>query len=178
MCLLICTQAKQGIIMIVDYHSCEIGTYSVFQEQILRLMRRKMFRLWMPVRPWQIFLKKNWSSVELYSAYQDKGGKKVTRRELVSKVKEYFGEKVLIFSSPGIASIVLFAAHATTVLSVVKDEEEDIDLSKLAKTIRKEVLWPCPGRVPLGFPTWSTLTLRTLLSSNNIQHFCKGIRYN
>ena len=62
----------------------------------------------------------------------------MTRSELVSKVKEFFGEKVL-FSSPGIASIVLFAAHATTVLSVVKDEEEDIDLSKLAKRIRKEV---------------------------------------
>ena len=63
----------------------------------------------------------------------------MTRRKLVSKVKQFFGEKELIFSSPGIASIVLFAAHATTVLSVVKDEEEDIDLSKLAKRIRKEV---------------------------------------
>ena len=63
----------------------------------------------------------------------------MSRRELVSKVKEFFSEKVLIFSSPGIASVVLFTAHATTVLSVVKDEEEDIDFSKLAKTIRKEV---------------------------------------
>ena len=54
-------------------------------------------------------------------------------------MSKFFSEKVLIFSSPGIASVVLFTAHATTVLSVVKDEEEDIDFSKLAKTIRKEV---------------------------------------
>lgn len=82
---------------------------------------------------------KIWSSVELYAAYQNEGGEKVSRRELVSKVKEFFGEKVLVFSSPGIANVILFTAHATTVLSVVKDEEEDIDMSKLAKTIRKEI---------------------------------------
>ena len=62
----------------------------------------------------------------------------MSRRELVSKVKEFFSEKVLIFSSPGIASVVFFTAHATTVLSVVKDEE-DIYFSKQAKMIRKEV---------------------------------------
>ena len=69
------------------------------------------------------FPNKIWSSVELYAAYQNEGGKKVSLRELMSKVKEFFSEKVLIFSSPGIASVRLFTAHATTVLSVVKDEE-------------------------------------------------------
>ena len=82
---------------------------------------------------------KTWSSIELYSWYKAEGGKTVSRRELMIKIKEYYGEKVLVLTSPGIANIIMFTAHASSFLNVVKDDDEDIDLENLAKVVRKEI---------------------------------------
>ena len=76
---------------------------------------------------------KIWSSIELYAAYQEEGGKNISRRELMAKVKEHFGEKVIVLTSPGIASIIMFTVHASSVLTVVRDDDEYIDFSNLAK---------------------------------------------
>ena len=45
----------------------------------------------------------------------------------------------MVLRSPGIASVVIFTTHGSSVLSVVKYDDKDVDISKLAKTIRKEV---------------------------------------
>ena len=81
---------------------------------------------------------KVWSSVELYAAYKADGGTH-SRRDLISKVREHFGEKVLILSSPGIASIIIFRTNASSLLNVVKDDSEEVDLIHFAKTVKSEI---------------------------------------
>jgi hypothetical protein len=71
------------------------------------------------------FPERMWTSVELHNAYAKGGGNRLSRKQLVTKIKEHFGEKVLILTSPGIASIVVFRAQASSVLNVVKDDDGD-----------------------------------------------------
>ena len=82
-----------------------------------------------------------WTSVDLHNIYMKGGGSALSRKQLMSKLKEYFGEKVLILTSPGIANIVVFRTQASTVLNVVKDDvaDEDIEIDILARKVRKEV---------------------------------------
>jgi hypothetical protein len=90
---------------------------------------------------------KSWNSIDLqffflHQAYVNEGGSKLSRRGLVEKLKETFGQDLLVLSSPGIASIIIFRSAASKTLRLVNDDEEDerdIVLSKVGKLIRKEV---------------------------------------
>ena len=81
-----------------------------------------------------------WNSAELYDMYQSHGHK-VTRRQLIQQVSDYFGND-LVLSSPGISSIIMFQAKASTVLTVCTDHEDDdmnFELNKIKKRIVQEV---------------------------------------
>ena len=81
------------------------------------------------------------NSVELFNLYVKYGGNNLSRKGLVKSVSAYFGEDLLVLSSPGIASILIFHSQASSVLKVATDEEDDLDiaLNKAAKKIKTEV---------------------------------------
>ena len=82
-----------------------------------------------------------WNSMELFNLYIEYGGNNLSRKGLLKSVSAYFGEDLLVLSSPGIASILIFRSQASSVLKVATDEEDDLDiaLSKVAKKIKTEV---------------------------------------
>ena len=49
-----------------------------------------------------------WNSVELVKAYREHGGNKLSCKLLVQHLSDYFGEDLLVLSSAGIASIIVF----------------------------------------------------------------------
>ena len=82
-----------------------------------------------------------WNSVELFEEYQAHGGSNLTRAKLVDSLCTYFEGKLVVLSSPGYAKILVFQSHASMMLKMVKqDDDDDIDLSirKIAKQVIKE----------------------------------------
>ena len=81
-----------------------------------------------------------WNSVELHSLYSELGGTLLSRRSLIKSVQEHFHSNLLVLSSPGVASILVFRGKASDHLRIVEDAEDDCDaaISKVAKRIRQE----------------------------------------
>ena len=50
-----------------------------------------------------------------------------------------FGKELLVLSSPGIASILTFRKHDVSILKVEDVDENQVDISNIAKCIRREV---------------------------------------
>ena len=59
--------------------------------------------------------------IDIYTKYVEEGGHMLSRRQLISKVVEKFGEDMIVLSSPGIASILAFRSSATKVFHVLPD---------------------------------------------------------
>ena len=49
-----------------------------------------------------------WTSVYLYDKYVEQGGITLSRNGAVDGMKSYFSNKILVFSAPGLARIVIF----------------------------------------------------------------------
>ena len=78
-----------------------------------------------------------WSSVEIYSIYELTGGCILSRISLLQKLTEYFHPELLVLSSPGLSSILLFQKRASDLLRVVEEDDEYM-VSVVAKKIAKE----------------------------------------
>lgn len=89
-----------------------------------------------------------WNSVELHELYQELGGTQLSRRLLLNYLDETLHQHLLVLSSPGIASILVFKNNATSQLRLVDDFEDDCNtraISNLAKKIRAECLLNKPN---------------------------------
>ncbi len=74
-----------------------------------------------------------WNSAELYTLYSELGGTLISRRFLIKSVCEHFHPNLLVLTSPGVASILVFRGK--------DDTENDCDaeaISKIAKKIKVE----------------------------------------
>ena len=83
-----------------------------------------------------------WNSNDVYNMYIAKGGNNLCKKSVVRQVIEYFGNEVLVLSSPGVASIIVFRDQASTTLRIVNDDSgEDVSFSvqRVAKAIKKEI---------------------------------------
>jgi len=81
---------------------------------------------------------KIWNSVDIHTLYADNGGIELSRRLLVARLLEYFGDNLVALSSPGIATILAFRSGAAKALRIVPDEDDDdidIAVAKLKKKI-------------------------------------------
>jgi hypothetical protein len=84
---------------------------------------------------------KVWNTVEIMDVYEQKGGTRLSRRTLVEKVESQFGDDILSFHSPGIATLVVFRNSVADTLKIVnaEDEDEEVTLKKLGKEIAQEL---------------------------------------
>ena len=64
----------------------------------------------------------------------------LSRQQLVTELQTHFGKDILVLSSPGIANIVIFRSHASSLLHVIEEDDDDFNFHKLGKTIQKEIL--------------------------------------
>ena len=53
-----------------------------------------------------------WNSVDLYVTYSEGGGFKYSRRTLINLLVDYFGDEVVLLSSPGLARILAFIKYS------------------------------------------------------------------
>ena len=82
-------------------------------------------------------LSRIWNSVELFQLYQSKGGQMLTKRQVVDQLVDHFGAHILVLSSPGVSSIVVFKNKAPTLLKLVPSyDDSDLDMS-IKKLIRE-----------------------------------------
>ena len=66
----------------------------------------------------------------------------MSRRLLVTRLQEYFGDNLVALSCPDIASILAFRSGAAKALRIIPDQEEDytdIAVNKLKRKICQEV---------------------------------------
>lgn len=88
-----------------------------------------------------------WNSIELYELYQESGGTELSRRSLISCIHEMLQPDIIVLSSPGVASIVVFKTNASAQLRILDDTDDDCNaraISSLAKKIKLECLSHTP----------------------------------
>ena len=81
-----------------------------------------------------------WNSVELIRLYQECEGSRLSRRGLISAVKEHFNERLLVLSSPGVASLIVFREQCA--LNIVDVQGDDDNIAAIAKSITSETVKP------------------------------------
>ena len=62
-----------------------------------------------------------WNSVDLYNMYSEGGGFKYSRRTCIKVLVDYFGDEVVLLSSPGLASILVFKKYCHSALQEFKN---------------------------------------------------------
>ena len=84
--------------------------------------------------------KRVWNTVELQQEYQDHGGVDLTRSQLAENLCNHFEGDLLMIFAPGYANVVSFRCHASTILKMVRDDEDVIENSirHIAKQVEKE----------------------------------------
>ena len=81
--------------------------------------------------------KEMWNSVDLYSMYLESGGFKYSRRLLIKVFVDYFGDEVVLLSSPALESILVFKKYCHFALQNA-DDGDDKNLRIVAATIKGE----------------------------------------
>ena len=84
-------------------------------------------------------LSRIWNSIDIYTLYIDNGGTVLSRRKLIAALSDYFGEDLLVLSSPGIATIITFQSMAAKFLRVVPDADDD-DIENALNKVKKQIL--------------------------------------
>lgn len=70
--------------------------------------------------------------MEIHKQYEDFGGKVLSRHSLINYLSEALHPDLLVLSSPGVASIVLFRRKASTGTTFRTVEDADDDCSSQA----------------------------------------------
>ena len=80
-----------------------------------------------------------WSSSELHRIYTKDGGT-LSRRYLIQKVSQYFGDEFVVLSAVGLANIIMFKSPASSLMYMeTEDDDDPISVAKIAKKIAQEV---------------------------------------
>ena len=86
---------------------------------------------------------KVWNSLDVEAVYSDQGGCVLSRRILVEKLIQHFGDELLPLHSKGVATLLVFRNEVSKTLRLVDDDQDDdMDhcVSRVGKEIKKETL--------------------------------------
>jgi hypothetical protein len=101
---------------------------------------------------------KIWNSVDVHEQYLVLGGSHLSRRTLVKYLDEHLSPDLLVLSSPGVASILIFRSKSASLLRIVDDiynKKCQRSISYLSDVIKGE----CPQWDPLNFDTRISLNV-------------------
>jgi hypothetical protein len=85
---------------------------------------------------------KIWNSIDLEAIYCDKGGCEMSRRTLVQKINEHFGDELVLLNSTGAATMLAFKSHVATSLRLVEDDQND-DMEECIRKVAKQIAKEC-----------------------------------
>ena len=82
-----------------------------------------------------------WNSIDLYELYIENGGKIQSRKTLLRKLSDFFGDDLIVLHSAGLANIVCFRCQAAKSLRLMDEDDDEMDLilNIIAKKIISEV---------------------------------------
>jgi hypothetical protein len=83
-----------------------------------------------------------WNTIELYQLYVDNSGLELTRRTLLMTLEKHFDDELLVLSSQGIASIVIFRSNSAQMLKIAKDNDGE-EVSRASAILSKQVIKEC-----------------------------------
>ena len=72
------------------------------------------------------------ANIELYDLYLSYGGGQLSRKNLLTKLSDYFGPDFLVLSAKGVASLVVFRSKVSEMLRLVPKDGDDASLERLA----------------------------------------------
>ena len=83
-----------------------------------------------------------WTTVELHQRYKDLGEETLTRKQLVSKIQDHFGESLVKLDISGCASLLCFKDHLPGYLPLIKvnNSEETVVNAKIKDKIVSECM--------------------------------------
>jgi len=74
-----------------------------------------------------------WNSVELHiKQYEVLGGKVLSRHSLINYLRETIQPHLLVLSTPGVASVVLFRSKASAAFRIVDNADGDCSLQAMS----------------------------------------------
>ena len=80
-----------------------------------------------------------WSSSELHRIYTKDGGT-LSRRYLIQKVSQHFGDEFVVLSAVGLANIIMFKSPASSLMYMeTEDDDDPISVARIAKKIAQDV---------------------------------------
>ena len=82
---------------------------------------------------------KMWNSVELHRLYQQNGGFDCNRSRLLNKVKENLQDEVMLFSSPGVATVIMLKSKAVSTLKFETLDDDDETYAQV-KFVAKKIV--------------------------------------
>ena len=85
---------------------------------------------------------KNWTSIELHDLYKSKGGAETNRYRFINSIiTEHMKNELCVFTSAGVASIIMLKDKASSMFKMVSenDEDDDISIKRVAKKIKSEL---------------------------------------
>ena len=86
-----------------------------------------------------------WNSVELFDLYKGYGGSQLSKTKFLNHMSHHFGKDLLVFSSAGVASLLVFRSKASDAVTVIDEGDQsdldslDIAISKVSERILQEI---------------------------------------
>ena len=83
-----------------------------------------------------------WNSAELFQKYEEIGGDRIQRKQLVIRLSSYFGEDLAILFAAGFANVLVFKSKAPKLMKLVNDKDDDgieTATERVAKQILREI---------------------------------------
>ena len=80
---------------------------------------------------------KLWSSTEVYKQYTDSNGTKIQKRALIDAISKHFGERLLLLSCKGLATLLVFRTRASQLVQLVEEPDGDFQADK---SVAKQIL--------------------------------------
>ena len=69
-----------------------------------------------------------WNSIDLYELYTENEGKNMSRKTLLRKLSDFFGDDLIVLHSAGLANIVCFRSQAAKSLRLIDEDNDDDDI--------------------------------------------------
>ena len=86
---------------------------------------------------------KFWTSVELHNLYKENRGEENHRSRFLTRLTTHMQNELYVFSSPGLAGIIMLKEKASSVFKIVSenhnDDDDDVSMQKIANRIKNEV---------------------------------------
>ena len=103
-----------------------------------------------------------WNSRELYELYKELGGTRLSRRSLIRYLGELLHPDLLVLSSPGVASVILFRSKSASELCIEDDLDDDCN-TRAIRSLGTKIRADCMKHKPDAYSYATHMSLDSLI---------------